>query len=65
VKDEHYELVGRAFLDTLAKAFGDEFTPETREAWTEAYTLMATVMKMGAREMSDGANAAVLRKAAA
>jgi hemoglobin-like flavoprotein len=52
VKDEHYDTVGAAFLDTLAKAFGDDFTPEVREAWTAAYTLMATLMKMGAREMT-------------
>jgi hypothetical protein len=27
VKDEHYDTVGKALLDTLAHAFGDDFTP--------------------------------------
>src|SRR5258706_15676992 len=37
VKDEHYDTVGKALLDTLAHAFGDDFTQETREAWTAAF----------------------------
>ena len=53
VKDEHYDTVGKALLDTLAHAFGDDFTPETRDAWTAAYALMSTLMKMGAREMDE------------
>jgi len=53
VKDHHYDTVGKAFLDTLAHAFGDEFTAETRDAWTAAYALMAALMKMGAREMDE------------
>jgi methyl-accepting chemotaxis protein len=58
VKDEHYDTVGRAFLDTLAHAFGDEFTAEIREAWTAAYSLMAALMKMGAAEMGETSKAA-------
>ena len=45
VKEEHYETVGAALLDTLDKGLGDEFTPETEEAWTITYTTLATVMK--------------------
>ena len=51
VKDEHYATVGQAFLDTLAHAFGPEFDAETREAWTAAYGLMSSVMKLGAQDM--------------
>ena len=41
----HYDTVGAALLDTLAKGLGDDFTPETEEAWTITYTTLATVMK--------------------
>ena len=51
VQDLHYDVVGAALLDTLAHAFGKDFDPETRAAWTAAYTLLASVMKMGAAEM--------------
>ncbi len=43
-KVEHYPVVGAALLDTLATGLGDEFTPEVRAAWTEAYTLLSGVM---------------------
>ena len=55
VKDEHYATVGEAFLDTLAHALGDEFDAELREAWTSAYALMSSVMKIGARDMVETA----------
>ena len=58
VNDAHYDTVGKALLDTLAHAFGDDFTPETREAWAAAYALMSALMKMGAREMNEPAKVA-------
>lgn len=45
VKASHYDTVGAALLDTLEKGLGDDFTPETKEAWTITYTTLATVMK--------------------
>lgn len=48
VRDAHYATVGAALLDTLAGGLGDAFTPETRAAWTEAYTLIAGTMQAGA-----------------
>ena len=45
VKDEHYDTVGSALLWTLEQGLGDDFTPETEEAWTKAYTVLATTMK--------------------
>jgi len=45
VKAEHYDTVGAALLDTLAKGLGDDFTDEAKEAWTITYTTLATVMK--------------------
>jgi nitric oxide dioxygenase len=44
VREDHYATVGRALLDTLAIGLGDAFTPETRDAWSEAYGLLAGVM---------------------
>lgn len=48
VKDQHYDTVGTALLWTLEKGLGDAFTPPVREAWTETYTVLATVMKESA-----------------
>ena len=45
VKAEHYDTVGAALLDTLGKGLGDDFTEETKEAWTITYTTLASVMK--------------------
>jgi hemoglobin-like flavoprotein len=51
VVDAHYTTVAEALLWTLEQGLGDDFTLETREAWVSAYTMMATVMQQGAREM--------------
>jgi len=45
VKPDHYPIVGAALLNTLAKGLGDEFTPELRRAWVEAYTTLSGIMK--------------------
>lgn len=45
VLPEHYTYVGNALLRTLQAGLGDDFTPEVREAWVEAYRLLASVMK--------------------
>ena len=52
VKPEHYTYVGNALLRTLAKGLGAEFTPELRRAWTDAFRLLATVMKEAAYSRS-------------
>lgn len=44
VEAYHYELAGGVLLATLADFFGEEFTPEVREAWTSAFTLISNVM---------------------
>ncbi len=38
VKAEDFEPMGRALIETLANAIGDDFTPETRAAWETAYS---------------------------
>jgi hemoglobin-like flavoprotein len=48
VQDSHYDTVASALLWTLERGLGEAFTPEVRDAWVEAYTLLATVMKRAA-----------------
>jgi hemoglobin-like flavoprotein len=50
VKDNHYDTVAAALLWTLEQGLGKEFTPEVRDAWTGAYTTLASVMKTAANE---------------
>jgi hemoglobin-like flavoprotein len=50
VKDEHYATVGSALLWTLEQGLGDAFTPETRTAWVQVYTLLAETMQQAAAE---------------
>jgi nitric oxide dioxygenase len=44
VKRDDYQPVGEALIWTLSEALGDSFTPETRDAWLAAYTILAGVM---------------------
>lgn len=48
VQPEHYTYVGNALLRTLKKGLGRDFTPELCDAWTEAYRMLARVMKEAA-----------------
>ncbi len=48
VQPEHYTYVGNALLRTLKKGLGPEFTPELRNAWVEAFRMLAKVMKQAA-----------------
>ena len=50
VTDAHYETVGAALLWTLEMGLGKGFTPETKEAWTTVYGLLANTMKDAARQ---------------
>jgi hemoglobin-like flavoprotein len=40
----HYEAVGEVLLDSLAHIAGDAWTDEARQAWTDAYAVVADVM---------------------
>jgi hemoglobin-like flavoprotein len=44
VRAEQYDIVGAAFLWVLEQGLGDLFTKETKEAWTIAYGIIASVM---------------------
>ena len=54
VPDASYDTVGAALLWTLDYGLGEAFTPETREAWTRVYGLLATTMRMGRCAREEG-----------
>lgn len=45
---EHYDSVGAALLWTLEQSLGADFTPDIQQAWSDVYTVLATVMKNAA-----------------
>lgn len=49
VLDQHYDTVAEALLWTLEKGLGDDFTPETKEAWITVYGVLAGTMKDAAK----------------
>jgi hemoglobin-like flavoprotein len=48
VRPEHYDLLGRALMDTLSNGLGDTFGPDCRDAWGAAYADLAEAMKAAA-----------------
>lgn len=54
VTNDQYEVVGAALLWTLEQGLGPAFTQEVREAWAEAYLVLATVMRRSAARTSAG-----------
>lgn len=50
VKPQHYDTVGSALLWTLEQGLGEAFTPDVRDAWAAAYTVLAETMKAAAEE---------------
>jgi len=44
VEKSHYDTVGAALIATLAAGLEDGFTPEVKNAWTEVYGVIASVM---------------------
>jgi hemoglobin-like flavoprotein len=51
VQRSHYASVGAALLWTLDEALGESFTPEMRDAWAEAFAILADVMMDAAYRM--------------
>jgi hemoglobin-like flavoprotein len=49
VREEHYATVGAALLWTLEQGLGDAFTSDVRDAWADAYGILASVMIEAAR----------------
>lgn len=44
VQERHYDAVAEALLWTLAEGLGEDFTERTRQAWSEAYRILAGAM---------------------
>lgn len=44
VEPAHYDSVGAALLGTLSVGLGDDFTTEVKQAWTDVYGIMSSVM---------------------
>ena len=58
VRESHYATVGAALLWTLEQGLGEAFTPAVREAWTEAYGALASVMIEAAKSVPNEDEAA-------
>lgn len=52
IRDEHYETVVTALLQTLKLVLGDALTPQAHEAWKDALEFVAATMKRGAASLS-------------
>lgn len=50
VRDAQYDSLGSALLWTLELGLGPAFTPEVRNAWTEAYLLLSTILRRAAAQ---------------
>ncbi|MDJ1184482.1 globin family protein [Roseofilum casamattae] len=48
----HYPLVGGALLKTFEQYLGDQWTPEVKQAWIDAYQAIANLMLEGAADIS-------------
>lgn len=44
VKDTHYATMGEALIWTLETGLGDAFSQEDKQAWTEIYSTLASIM---------------------
>jgi hemoglobin-like flavoprotein len=53
VQDHQYDSVGIALLWTLERGLGPAFTDEVRDAWTEAYLLLSTVLRRATARASE------------
>ena len=57
VRPKHYATVGQALLDTLQTGLGDAFTRDARDAWGEAYELLAGLMIAAGEDSTSSAAA--------
>ena len=44
VRSEHYAYVGSALLHALEQGLAQDFTPQVKQAWSDAYGLLSGVM---------------------
>ena len=53
VKDQHYDTVAAALLDTLHRGLGEAFTHEVKAAWIDVYGVLAGTMKAAAARTAE------------
>ncbi len=53
VIEPHYATFGQTLMWTLEKALGPAFTPAVRDAWSEAYGILAEAMIAAAKQVPD------------
>lgn len=44
IEDHHYKVVGTVLIKTLKKSIGQQFTPETENAWAKTFGLVSMIM---------------------
>lgn len=52
---EHYPLVGNSLLKTFDQYLGEAWTPETKQAWVDAYGVITELMLEGAEDADKAA----------
>jgi len=57
---EDYPVVGECLLKTLESFFGKDWTPELKQAWTEAYVAIASMMIEGTKEVSSSSSSDII-----
>lgn len=50
---QHYPIVGAELLKTFEAYLGEEWTPEVKQAWTDAYGTIANIMLDGANHAEE------------
>ncbi|RIK56473.1 MAG: chemotaxis protein [Nitrospira sp.] len=63
-KPAHYDAVGENLLAVLEEFAGNAWTPELKQAWTDAYGAIKTIMLEGAKQAKGGRAMAAARKGA-
>lgn len=59
VTEEMYPLVGESLLSALGEVAGDAWTPRVKDAWADAFGVIAALMIQGARAAYDGKSSEV------
>ena len=53
VSPAHYPIVGSTLLKTFAQFLGEDWTPEVRQAWIDAYTAIVQLMLEGTEKPAE------------
>ena len=44
VQKEHYDVIGKALINTLKDGFKDQWNEELEKAWTDVFTIVKDTM---------------------